>query len=147
MGRKSLITLIVIAAVLIVGGVIFAASNNSNDNTSTTPTTDTSMKGMDMNSNASQTPSTSGPSTSSSVAIQDFAFSPASITVKKGTTVTWTNKDSTTHTVTSTSGPSSFDSGDLATGKSFSHTFDTAGTYNYKCSIHPNMTGTVTVTE
>ena len=60
-----------------------------------------------------------------------------------GTTVTWTNSDSTQHTVTADDG--SFDSGVLAQGQTFSHTFDTAGTIAYHCTIHPNMQATVTV--
>jgi plastocyanin len=78
------------------------------------------------------------------VSIVDFAFQPASIQVAAGSTVTWTNTGAATHTVTSDSG--AFDSGNVAPGASFSHTFDTAGTFTYHCSIHPQMTGTVVVT-
>jgi len=74
-------------------------------------------------------------------------FSPASITVKKGTAVTWTNKDAVTHTVTENDEQKGPDSGDLASGKTYSFTYDTVGTFKYHCAIHPNMTGTVTVTE
>ncbi|MGI8998710.1 MAG: cupredoxin domain-containing protein, partial [Candidatus Limnocylindria bacterium] len=80
------------------------------------------------------------------VAIEDFLFSPEDLTIEVGDTVTWTNLDSFSHTATSTSGPASFDSGDLATGATFSFTFDTAGTYEYFCEIHPNMIGSITVT-
>jgi plastocyanin len=89
------------------------------------------------------TPSTS-PSpgvTGSTVVIKNFAFEPASLNVKAGTSVTWKNEDSTTHTVTG----SNWDSGQLQPGQEFQKTFDTAGTYDYHCSIHPSMTGTVTV--
>lgn len=72
-----------------------------------------------------------------SVSIKNFAFSPQSLTVSKGATVTWTNNDSVNHTVTSTTGV--FDSGLINTGKSFSYTFSNAGTYSYKCTIHPSM--------
>lgn len=103
---------------------------------------------------ATQTPSTSGTSTSGSnssggasaggaVSIANFAFSPASVTVKVGQTVTWTNNDSVAHTVTSDDG--SFDSGQLSPGATFKHTFDKAGQYSYHCSVHPDMTGSVTV--
>ncbi len=78
-----------------------------------------------------------------SVSISGFAFSPASLTVSVGTTVTWTNNDSTTHTVTSDSG--AFSSGNLANGKTYSYKFTTAGTYAYHCSIHSYMKGTVIV--
>ncbi|MEW5995618.1 MAG: cupredoxin family copper-binding protein [Candidatus Zixiibacteriota bacterium] len=80
-----------------------------------------------------------------SVNIQNYAFSPSSITVSVGTTVTWTNMDAVIHTATSTGGPTSFDSGNLLQGQSWSYTFSQAGTYTYKCTPHPYMTGTVVV--
>jgi plastocyanin len=76
------------------------------------------------------------------VDIANFAFSPASLTIEAGTTVTWTNSDSVAHTATG----DTFDTGELAPGESGSVTFDTEGTFNYICSIHPNMTGTIMVT-
>jgi plastocyanin len=78
------------------------------------------------------------------VSIKDFAFNPADVTVAKGTTVTWKNDDSATHRIKS--GDGSFDSDDLKNGDSFEHTFDTAGTFDYICGIHPSMKGKVTVT-
>ncbi len=97
---------------------------------------------------------TRGPATSPSAAaggaaaasaqIANFAFAPAGLTVKVGGTVTWTNADSATHTVTADNG--SFDSGHLAPGTTFKQTFAKAGTYAYHCSIHSSMTGTITVT-
>ncbi len=78
-----------------------------------------------------------------SVTIKDFSFSPGTLTIAKGTTVKWTNAGPSTHTVTS----ATFDSGNInAPNGTFSHTFATAGTYAYHCSIHPNMTGSITVT-
>ena len=77
------------------------------------------------------------------VTIQNFAFGPASLSVAAGTTVTWTNADSAAHTATADDG--SFDSKSIAAGSTFSQTFDTAGTFAYHCSIHPNMTGTIEV--
>lgn len=79
------------------------------------------------------------------ISIKDFLFVEKNITVKAGTTVTWTNNDIAPHTVTSDTG-SVLDSGNLSLGQSFSMTFNTPGTYNYHCAIHPSMTGTVTVT-
>ncbi len=81
--------------------------------------------------------------TVNSVEIKGFAFNPATITVAKGTTVTWTNKDSAAHTVTG----SGFDSGSLSKGQTFSYTFNEAGTFDYICTIHPSMKGKVIVTE
>ena len=78
------------------------------------------------------------------VTIKDFAFDPGDLTVAKGTAVTWKNDDSATHRIKS--GDGSFDSKDLKNGDSFEHTFDTAGTFDYICGIHPSMKGKITVT-
>ncbi|MEN3270883.1 MAG: hypothetical protein V7646_7777 [Pseudonocardia sp.] len=77
----------------------------------------------------------------STVAIAGFAFVPAAITVSPGTTVTWRNNDSAGHDVSG--GP--LHSPLLSQGGTWSYTFATPGTYRYICSVHPNMTGTVTV--
>jgi plastocyanin len=72
-----------------------------------------------------------------------MTFTPATITVTAGTTVTWKNNDNMTHTVTAND--DSYDSGNIGSGSSFSKTFSIAGTYPYHCSIHPSMTGKVVV--
>jgi plastocyanin len=77
------------------------------------------------------------------VFIQNMAFNPSTITVAPNTTIAWTNKESTTHTVTSNNG--TFNSGNLGKDSKFTFTFDSAGTYNYHCSIHPSMTAKVIV--
>jgi len=69
--------------------------------------------------------------------------SPFSISLATQTTVKWGNSDGTTHTVTADG--AAFTSGNIGSGGSFTHTFTTAGTYNYHCSIHPTMTGTIIV--
>lgn len=79
------------------------------------------------------------------VNIDNFAFVPATLTVRAGSTVTWTNHDEEPHTVVASDG--SFHSPGLGTGGTFSHTFATAGTFDYVCSIHPMMHGTVVVTQ
>ena len=79
-----------------------------------------------------------------SVEIADFAFSPASLTVNAGTTVTWTNHDSVAHQLQSDSG-SAITSDLLQQGDTVSVTFSTPGTYAYHCSVHPTMKGTVIV--
>jgi plastocyanin len=88
------------------------------------------------------------PATGNAVAIQNFAFSPPTLTVKVGTKVTWTNSDNATHDVASTDGPGTdasttglFASGPLGSGQSFSYTFTKAGTYTYECTIHASMPG------
>jgi plastocyanin len=79
------------------------------------------------------------------VLIQDMAFDPATITIKAGATIKWTNKDAVAHTASSDS--SVFESGSIASGASFSYVFSTPGTYPYHCTPHPSMTATVVVTE
>jgi amicyanin len=78
------------------------------------------------------------------VAIQGFAFKPATLTVKAGTKVTFTNDDSTPHTATS-SGSSTINSGSLSKGQTYTVTFTKPGTYNYICTFHQFMHGTVIV--
>jgi plastocyanin len=75
--------------------------------------------------------------------MQNTAFNPSTIIVPATTTITWRNKDGMTHTVTSTTGQ--FDSGNVSAGGNYSHQFNTPGTYTYRCTIHPQMTGTVIV--
>ncbi len=77
------------------------------------------------------------------VQIDDFAFSPPSLTVKAGTTVTWRNKDDIPHTVASSK--RLFKSGALDTADSYSFTFNEPGSYQYFCSLHPHMTATSVV--
>ena len=85
---------------------------------------------------------------SGDVTIADFKFDPESVTVKVGGTVSWTNEDSAAHTATAKDGaPSSFDTGSLDQGDSKDVSFEKAGTYDYICSIHPTMSGSVEVTE
>jgi plastocyanin len=86
------------------------------------------------------------PVAANAVTIKGFAFSPAAITVKVGTTVTWTNQDADAHTVTSQNNSGPLSSAALNTGQTFSYTFTKPGTYAYLCTIHPFMTATVTVT-
>ena len=80
---------------------------------------------------------------STTVAIRDFSFGPAAITVHVGDTVTWANSGPTPHTATADDG--AFDTGTLNAGRSGSHTFASAGTFAYHCTLHPSMQGTVTV--
>jgi LPXTG-motif cell wall-anchored protein len=79
-----------------------------------------------------------------SVSIRDFSFGPSSITVHVGDTVSWSNTGASEHTATASNG--SFDTGILKKGQSGSHTFNTAGSFSYICSVHPFMKGTVVVT-
>jgi len=95
-------------------------------------------------------PTTPIPSTVD-VSLQNFAFVPPSVTISKGTTITWTNLDSAPHTIISDATTlfqtgAMFRSNQLLQGQKYSFTFNTEGTFAYHCSIHPFMTGTITVT-
>ena len=76
------------------------------------------------------------------VIIQNFAFNPSTITVNKGTAITWTNEDSAPHIVKS---EEIFESETLSKSGSFAFTFDEPGTYEYLCKIHPYMKGSIIV--
>jgi plastocyanin len=130
---------VVIASVVIAGAIVatYVLSGNMN-------------MGVEGSGNiVQQTTATSIPDNSTVVRIVANAgsnsFSPNPVEVKVGETVTWINDDSGRHTVTLKDGV--FDSGMMGKGQSSSFTFDTAGEYPYFCEPHPNMVGTVVVTE
>jgi plastocyanin len=102
--------------------------------------------GDDGGSTSSAPASTSSSSSGGGVAIkmQNIAFDPKAVTVKVGQKITWTNDDSTDHNVTADSG-ADFKSDDFGRGGTFSFTPDKAGMVKYECTIHPGMTGTLTV--
>ena len=119
MKKIVILTLMTVGAVVLSGCSSYGGSSNSSS-TSTSPT------------------SSVGANT---INIQNFAFSPATLTVKKGTTVTWTNNDSAQHQIKSTT----FNSSQLSKGQTFSFTFNDAGTFDYSCAIHPSMLGKIIV--
>jgi amicyanin len=152
----------VIIPLAAVGVLLTAAcSNHASTPTATSPTisfqtgmtpgmsgqTMPAMSGMQSPpASASATPADSPPSQGgTAVSISDFKFNPATLTVPVGTTVTWTNKDEEPHTIAAKDG--SFHSPGMDTNATYSFTFTTAGSYDYICSIHPFMTGTVVVTK
>ncbi len=79
----------------------------------------------------------------SAIAIDNFTFNPQTVTVKAGTTVTWTNKDDIPHAIAAVG--KQFKSKVMDTDNSYSFTFTTPGSYAYFCSLHPHMTGTIVV--
>ena len=109
----------------------------------TAPSAMATMPGMTASAVAGD-PAQGAPVATDSVAIKNFAFSPVVVTVRVGTTVTWTNSDQDAHTVTATGG--GFKSPTLNTGDLFRYTFSKPGRYEYLCTIHPFMTATVVVT-
>jgi plastocyanin len=107
------------------------------------------MTGCSNKSSYSTAPPSGGTPGANEVWMQSLAFNPAAKTISVGTTITWTNKDNTTHTVTSgvPGAPDGmFNSGNLNNGGTFSFKFGTAGTFKYYCTIHGvMMTATMTV--
>jgi amicyanin len=143
---------VIIAVIIAIGGFVLM---NKNDNKTVSDTTTPP-------SNATNAPETEAPtdgrpanddsvpeaSQSSTVAIENSAFTPSKITIKKGTTVTWTNNDDMQHDVTPDDPTDEFKkSALLSKGGTYSVTFNTPGTYTYHCTPHPFMKGTVEVTE
>lgn len=123
--RKKFIILIVLFSVFLVIGC-----TGTNTQEPATPTV-----------TPAETPATPTSSKIVEVTIQNFAFNPDSVTISSGDTVKWTNMDSTTHTIIG----SDFSSGNFNKGDSYESTFTKPGTYEYHCSIHPSMKGTVIV--
>ncbi len=140
---KNFIAVIIILAVVILGAYYIASSGQTGNQPLTTPIESTIIEATPAESSPSTTNSSVGPV---SVSIANFAFSPAQISVKTGTKVTWTNEDSALHTITSDTG-TILNSATLSQGDSFSFTFTTPGTYSYHCSIHPMMKAVVVVTQ
>jgi plastocyanin len=93
---------------------------------------------------AVSTAASAAPVAGDAVNIDNFAFAPATLTVRTGSTVTWTNRDEEPHTVVANDG--SFHSPGIGSQATFSFTFAKAGTFDYVCSIHPFMHATVVVT-
>lgn len=79
------------------------------------------------------------------VPIRQYAYQPATMTIRVGDTVTWTNEDQAPHDVVTSAGPAALQSPMLETGQSWTYTFTVAGTYSYYCSIHPDMRAQITV--
>jgi plastocyanin len=147
MDKRLIVALAIIVLLAVAGGVYTVAKNKPVSSTSSNQTGSSTgpMSNMPSNSNANN--GSQAPTATDKVTVQNFAFSPANITITKGTTVTWTNNDSVAHTIVETDGKSGPNSSSVNPGSSFTFTYSQAGTYQYHCSIHPQMTGTVTVTD
>lgn len=129
-----IVTILIIAAAAILAPKFLTKAKDENSEIKNTVTLDST----------SSTKQAAKKITTTAISIKDFAFSPASKTISKGTKVTWTNNDSVPHTVTSNNknGPKSQS---LNKGSKYSFTFKKTGTFSYYCSIHPSMKGTITV--
>jgi amicyanin len=150
----------VIFALAAAGLALTACSSHASDTATTAPSvtfqsgmtpgmSGDAMPGMQMPPASASAAATSAdapaPQGGTAVNITDFKFNPATLTVPVGTTVTWTNQDEEPHTIAAKDG--SFHSPGMDTHGTYSYTFTTPGSYDYICSIHPFMTGTVVVTK
>ncbi len=135
---------IVLAIIISVGGGFLYLNMSSDDSTATT--TDTTTQKTADSSTETQASTAPSSSTKNEIDISDMAFSPASTTVTRGTTVTWMNNDSVAHTVTADNGTGGLNSGTVKPGETYTFTFNEAGTFTYHCEFHSDMKGTVTVT-
>jgi plastocyanin len=127
--RRALLVLVAVVAASALATACSSSSKSGGASSAAAPA----------NSASSGAPAAGG----STVDIKNFMFSPMSLTVPVGTTVTWKFDDSTAHDVVADD--KSFSSSALGKGKTYTHTFTTAGTVKYHCSIHPFMTATIIV--
>ncbi|MHB8576136.1 MAG: cupredoxin domain-containing protein [Dehalococcoidia bacterium] len=135
---------IVPLSLLFAAGAVMGCGSNYNSKAATAAPA-TQQAAATLASVASPASPAGATGAATAVDIKNIAF-PATITVKPGTKVTWTNRDGFPHTVTSDAGQAqSFDSKPIAAQATFSVTFATAGTYAYHCNIHPSMHGTIVV--
>lgn len=129
LGMKT--TTVLVLVVLVIAAVWFAMSRRSATNSPAT-----------VNTNLSTNPEATAPTaTATTISISNFAFSPAAVTVAVGATVTWVNNDAAVHNIVG----DGLTSPDLAQGASYTHIYDQAGTFAYRCGIHPSMQGQVVV--
>ncbi|MEU4191835.1 cupredoxin family copper-binding protein [Kribbella sp. NPDC026611] len=141
-GTRPFVTALAAAGCLVaVAACGGGTDSQSQANPAPPPAADSEMPGMTTSA------SPAGPAVAAnSVDIKEFAFGPQSISVKVGTTVTWTNDDQDPHTVTSQNGNGPLKSSTLQNGDKYQFKFTKAGSFDYLCTIHPFMTGTVVVT-
>lgn len=150
MNKTVLGIVVAIAAVLAILGVVIT----NNRQPSTTPSTINQMSASSdqptNSSNQSSNNQTTEPSSVTTIEMKGSSFSPANIKIKKGTTVTWTNKDSVQHDVAPDDPSPAFKGSGrlLSKGESYSFTFNTVGKYTYFCTPHASfMKGTIEVVD
>jgi plastocyanin len=142
MNNKHIITSIVLG-VLVIAGAGIVVSETRNDESM-----DMNMGGSSMTDTTARDDMSQSKAAPNEIVYEDFAVVQKKITVKKGTTVTWINNDNAMHDVTPVNETAEFMASELfGKGETYSMTFDTVGTFDYFCSPHPYMKGTVEVTE
>lgn len=140
MMNNKYITGFVILAVAVISLVVVSLSNKEQHDDMMSSTGDMGSKSAQQSSNEVIE--------TNQVSYEDFRVMPQTIKIKKGTTVTWTNKDTAKHDVTPVQETEEFEASELfGKGETYSVTFNAVGTYDYYCSPHPYMKGTVEVIE
>jgi plastocyanin len=149
---KAKLLLPVLVLCLSIGALATGCGDDDGDDTGSATVTETTTEGEttteselgDDSADGGSAPAPSGDAArSEKVEIVDFAYDPDPVTIEEGGKVIWINRDSDAHTATAEDG--SFDTGTLEEGKLGSASFKEAGTYEYVCTIHPDMRGTVEV--
>jgi plastocyanin len=125
----AILSVIAVIILVVVAIALVLLNNKSSDKTG--------------NITSDSTSNSNGKLVVTDVKIKNMAFSPKTITIKAGSVVTWENNDTVLHTVTANNGE--FTSENLESGETFSFTFNTSGTYTYKCTLHSGMSGTIIV--
>lgn len=152
-GKKKMVIImvVVLVALAVAGALVFAMQGNDKDPAPAAP-----AQSQETPAQSDATEPTNDTTTDSdaqtgevAVSISNFAYSPGTLKVKKGSTVTWTNNDSVAHTVTSDSESpkSGLDSELFGQGETFEFTFNEVGVFKYHCAPHPSMTASVEVVE
>jgi plastocyanin len=137
------------ALILVASATLLLAACGSTSDTNTATSTPTATATQQQSSTPASTVSSGGNTVQVSIVENNgiYSFSPATLTIAKGTTVVWTNKSDAPHTVTSdTSDTQAFGSSTLSESKTFQTVFATAGTFTYHCEIHAYMKATIIVT-
>ncbi len=136
--------LCLLVALAVVGVAGCGGGSDSSSSTSTETVTEAEGKaGAEAESGANAAAPSGDAVRAQKVEIVDYAYDPDPVTIEEGGKVIWHNEDSVAHTATAEDG--SFDTGTIEEGKIKSETFKEAGTYEYICSIHPTMHGTIEV--
>jgi plastocyanin len=145
MRRGFVIFVVLVSVFLAIGctGSKTGQTTTSNETPAVTPANTSGAASVNPSGATAVTPQPAANGKIVDVLIQGFAFNPESVGISPGDTVRWTNKDSATHIVKG----STFESGSLAKGDTYEFVFTEPGIYNYICSIHPSMKGTITVVE
>ena len=143
--NKKIYAAVIVLLTLVVLLAGCSSPSSTSTSTSTSKTTNATVQSSStITTAASQsTPKTTGTLSNYVINISNFKFAPDTMTVPVGSTVSWVNKDSISHSVAADSG--SFKSGDLATGDIYNYTFKTAGSFAYHCAGHPFMMAKIIV--